>query len=223
MAGAATGLAVQAGRRGVRGAGKAARPAGGSEVQLDEAGASVFLTRAIHAVVQLQQSLSKQTLAVAASASTDYMVLVNALTAAPVTLELAAEDPLAAAKLRGLERMPQLVSAGGGVVSAEQAARLLGITRQAVDKRRAQNRLIGLTQGRRGYGYPRFQFVGGTTLRGLEEVLEVFGQGDDWSKLVFFVNPNDLLDGETPESALRANRLDAVLRAARCDGEQGAR
>jgi hypothetical protein len=216
MASSSTGLALQTAHHSPR-----ARKQRKASAPTIATSASVFLTRAINAVVQLQQNLSKQTLDSAATASTDYMVLVKALTAAPVAFEFTPDDPLAAATLRGLERMPQLVAAGGGVVTAEQAAGLLGITRQAVDKRRAQNRLIGLTQGRRGYGYPRFQFVNGTTLPGLEEVLAELGEGDPWGKLLFFANPNDRLK-KTPAQELLTGNLEGVLRAARMYGEQGA-
>lgn len=183
---------------------------------------SVFLSRAINAVVCLQRNLSEQSKKEASQAPSDFMVLVNALIAAPVSFDLEADDPLWAAKLRGREQVEQLKTAGGGVVSSEQVAALLGITRQAVDKRRAQNQLIGLTQGRRGYGYPRFQFVGSSTLPGLEEVLKVLGAGDPWMQLAFFVNPNDRLNGRTPEKELLAGKVDAALRAARMHGEQGA-
>lgn len=183
---------------------------------------SVFLSRAFNAVLSLQESLSRQSMDEALRASTDRMVLVNALIAAPVSFDLETDDPLWAAKLRGREQAEQLKLAGGGVVSSEQAAALLGITRQAVDKRRTQNQLIGLTQGRRGYGYPRFQFVGSSTLPGLEDVLKVLGAGDPWMQLAFFVNPNDRLNGRTPEKELLEGKVDAVLRAARMYGEQGA-
>ena len=185
-------------------------------------GKSVFRLRAWNAVLSLEVSLSRQSMDEAAAASTDYMVLVNALSAAPVAFELATFGSLAAARLRGSEQKKQLTREGGGVVNSAEAAQLLGITRQGVDRRRTQNRLIGLTQGRRGYAYPLFQFVENTTLRGLEEVLTVLGAGDPWMQLIFFVSPNDRLNGNTPSRELRTGNLEGVLRAASCYGEQGA-
>jgi len=182
---------------------------------------SIFLSRAINAVVSLKQTLSKQNLAKAAHASSDYMVLVNALTSAPMPFEFAFDDPLAAAKLRGVEQMKQLIEAGGGVLRSGEVADLLGLTRQAVDKRRAQNKLIGLTQEKRGYAYPRFQFVKRGTLNGLENVMNILGS-DPWTHLIFFVNPNDRLDGNTPVEELLRGNLEDVSRAARTYGEQGA-
>src|SRR5260370_35150942 len=81
------------------------------------------------------------------------------------------DDPLLAARRRGLKRKKQMLEASGGALSSEQVAKVLGISRQAVDKRRSSNQLLALTQGRRGYRYPSFQFEDGKTIQGLEEVL----------------------------------------------------
>jgi hypothetical protein len=183
---------------------------------------TVFLTRALNAVLSLQHNLSKESLEEAATASTDYMVLVNALASAPVMQELASDDPLAAARLRGIDRKKRLLALGGGVMRSAEVAEFLGLTRQAVDKRRAQNRLVGLTQGRRGYAYPRFQFSDDGTLPGLTEVLAALNVTDGWSQLLFFVNPNDFLNGRSPESELRKGRVEQVKRVAGSFGEQGA-
>ena len=98
----------------------------------------------------------------------------------------------------------------------------MGITRQAVDKRRAQNQLVALTQGKRGYSYPCFQFEDGKTLRGLEVVLQELKAFDPWMQLAFFVNPNDRLSGITPSAALRTGNRSDVPRAARSYSEHGA-
>ena len=81
---------------------------------------------------------------------------------------------------------------------------------------------MALTQGRRGYSYPWFQFEDGKTLPGLEEVLQELKSFDPWMQLAFFVNPNDRLSGITPVAALRAGNQSEVLRAARSYGEHGA-
>ena len=51
-----------------------------------------------------------------------------------------------------------MLEQAGGTFSSEEVAKAIGISRQAVDKRRLSNQLLALTQGKRGYGYPRFQF-----------------------------------------------------------------
>ncbi len=182
----------------------------------------VFVTRALNALRGLEQELPKERIEEASTASTDYLVLLKALTAPSVATQLAAKDPLAAARLRGMERQQSLVKKSGGVVRGEEAAAFLSISRQAVDKRRRQGHLIGLTQGRRGYAYPAWQFEGGKTLANLERVLDALRDHDPWMQLTFFVNANDRLNGRSPLEMLRSGKLDPVLQAAASFGEQGA-
>ena len=136
--------------------------------------------------------------------------------------ELGSADPLARAKLRGIEAKRRLIELLGGTLTVKEVADLLGTTRQVVGKRRSLNRLIGLPQARRGYAYPEFQFERGETLTGLTEVLEALSSHDPWTQLIFFAGANDRLDGQTPLEALRMGQLDAVVRAANVYGEQGA-
>lgn len=181
-----------------------------------------LVSRLLRVVTNLEKELPKERINEAVAAPTDYLVFLNAMSASSLASESAAADPLAPAKFRGLERKRQLVEAAGGTLSAQGVAELLGITRQAVDKRRAQNQLVALTQGRRGYIYPWFQFEDGKTLPGLEEVLQELKSFDPWMQLAFFVNSNDRLSGRTPAAALRAGDQLDVLRAARSYGEHGA-
>jgi biotin operon repressor len=182
----------------------------------------LFVTRAINALRGLEHELPKERIEEASAASTDYLVLFKAMTAPSVATQMAAKDPLAAARLRGAERQQRLLEASGGVLSGEQAAKILGISRQAVDKRRRQGQLIGLTQGKRGYAYPAWQFEGGRTLANLESVLDALRTHDPWMQLNFFVNASDRLNGRSPLEQLRSGELEPILHAAESYGEQGA-
>jgi hypothetical protein len=157
----------------------------------------IFFSRSIHALEELEKALPRELIDEASAASTDFMVLVEALTARSLATEIAANNPLATARLRGVER-------------------------QAVDKRRRQNRLVGLTQGRRGYAYPIWQFEGGKTLANLETVLDRLRNHDPWMQLAFFLNANDRLGGSSPLEMLQSGKLEPVLVAAASYGEQGA-
>jgi biotin operon repressor len=126
------------------------------------------------------------------------------------------------ARVRGVERQQNLVEQSGGTLKGERVAKLLGISRQAVDKRRRQNRLIGLTQGRRGYAYPIWQFHNGKTLSNLEKVLDQLRNHDPWMQLTFFLNANDRLEGSSPLEMLRSGKVEPVLEAATSYGEHGA-
>jgi hypothetical protein len=103
-----------------------------------------------------------------------------------------------------------------------EVAKLLGLSRQAVDKRRRAGRLLGLSIGRRGFLYPTWQFTESGVLPGLEEVLEDLSDHDSWMQLVFMLTPDAWLDEETPLAELRRGNLDRVRIAAQMLGEHGA-
>ncbi|MGH9749929.1 MAG: hypothetical protein ACRD6R_08405 [Candidatus Polarisedimenticolia bacterium] len=189
---------------------------------LGGAARSRFLTRALNALSRLSREVPASTLAAASAAPTDYRALVRALQDPAVVQEVGKVDPLGPARIRGLEARERLLEWGGGTLTAAEAARLLRISRQAVDKRRRAGKLLGLTVGRRGYAYPSWQFSDGGALPGLETVLETLRRHDPWMQMGFMLNKNDWLDGRIPLEELRRGRVDAVVDAARAYGEQGA-
>ncbi len=83
-----------------------------------------------------------------------------------------------AARLRGFERKREMLEIAGGALTVDQVSDLLGMSRQAFNKRRAANQLLGLTQAKRGYTYPAFQFEDGKTVSDLSEVLAELKQLD---------------------------------------------
>jgi hypothetical protein len=182
----------------------------------------IFVSRALSALVEFEEELPRERIDEASAAPSNYMVLYEALTASSVVTHLASNDPFATARLRGVEQQSRLLEQSGGVLGVDEAADLLGLSRQAVDKRRRKGQLIGLTRGKRGYAYPVWQFEGGTTLRGLEQVLAALRDQDPWMQLTFFVNRNDRLERRSPLEALRSGDLDDVLQAAHSYGEHGA-
>ncbi len=181
-----------------------------------------FQSRVLRAFINLAEDLPNTTIDEATAAPTDYLVALEALSSAPWASQLIADDPFVAAKLRGLKRKKQMLEASGGALTSEQVAEVLGISRQAVDKRRSSNQLLALTQGRRGYSYPSFQFDDGKTLKGLEEVLAELSALDPWMQMVFFTNTNERLGGKTPIESLQKGLVEEVKNAAKGYGEQGA-
>jgi hypothetical protein len=181
----------------------------------------VFFSRAFNALSSITNELSAQSVEELTASSTDFELLVNAVSATSTAAASTDADPLIRAKLRGIEHRKRILEKLGGTLSAEQVSELIGISRQAVDRRRSQNQLIGLTQGKRGYAYPAFQFEDGKTLDGLKEVLDALSGHDPWMQSIFFANGNDRLTGKTPLDALRQGKTEAVVRAAEAYGEQG--
>ncbi len=182
----------------------------------------VFVSRALRVLKTLEDDLPNTKLAEASAAQTDFGVLLDALLASSLRSDVA-EDPLTAAKLRGLKRKQLMLEQAGGTMTSEEVGGMLGISRQGVDKRRGANQLFALTPGKRGYAYPRFQLnENGTTLPGLEEVLRQLQSLDPWMQLIFFTSANEQLGGKTPIKALQGGHLEKVVQATRGFGEQGA-
>jgi len=181
-----------------------------------------FYSRVLRAFRRLENDLPSTLIDDATAAPSDYLVAVEALTSALETTQLIVEDPFIAAKLRGLKRKQQMLETAGGALTSEQAAEVLGISRQAVDKRRAAAQLLALTQGRRGYSYPSFQFEDGKPITGLEEVLSELKELDPWMQMVFFTSPNERLGDKTPLERLKRGLVSEVKAAATGFGEQGA-
>jgi hypothetical protein len=181
-----------------------------------------FCVRILRAVKDLETDLTSASIDEATAAPTDQLVMLEAVSSAPWVSELAAEDPIVASKLRGFELRQEMLNKSGGVLSSGKVAELLNVSRQAVDKRRAANQLLALTQGRRGYSYPSFQFEEGKTLDGLEQVLKTLSALDPWMQLRFFTSPHERLGNENPIEALRSGRVNEVVKVASVYGEQGA-
>lgn len=190
--------------------------------QIAETKHPAFQSRILRAFLNLEKDLPNNTIEEATGAPTDLLVALEALSSAPGTSQLISDDPFLAAKIRGLKRKKQMLDTAGGALSSQEVAELLGITRQAVDKRRTSNQLLALTQGRRGYSYPRFQFDEGKTVKGLEEVLARLKALDPWMQMVFFTSPHERLDGKTPIEGLQKGLMKDVLQTASGYGEQGA-
>ena len=99
---------------------------------------------------------------------TEFETILHALERPEVAAAVRDQDPLAMARLRGIEAKRRILIDEGGTLSAEKVGEVLTISRQAVEKRRKVGRLIGVSLGRRGFGYPSWQFSERGTMPGLE-------------------------------------------------------
>lgn len=142
--------------------------------------------------------------------------LLAALQAPEILEQLRQEAPLLRARLRGIRAKQRLLQAEGGVATGQEFADLVGISRQAVDKRRRGGTLIGLSLGKKGYLYPVWQ----ADIDGLKPVLAELREYGSWTQAAFMLTPNSWLGGETPLSMLRQGETQAVVSAARMYGEQ---
>jgi len=162
-----------------------------------------FRRRARHAIDRIAASASVETLADALTAPTDFGAIARALGDA-LTLGPASDlDPLADALARGATERERLIVAAGGLLSAGEVGRNLGgITRQAVDKRRRANQLLGVRIGG-DWRYPAVQFeADGGVPPGLPTLLAAMAKAGPWATLDFLLAEDDALGGLSPMAAL---------------------
>lgn len=168
---------------------------------------------------QVLENADSGTIERAVAAPSNFGAVVRALNATAASIvSLTDLDPLAAAYARGTEQKAQLLK-DTGALSVNEVAGLLGISRQAVDKRRREGKLIAVPKGS-DFAYPAVQFEDGAVIPGLPELLHELGSSS-WVALSFVFDPSDRLSGRsvlqvlkdgTPEqkqSALRMARIQA--------------
>src|ERR1700730_4246696 len=100
-------------------------------------------------------------------------------------------------------KLEWLTSGGGGLTSS-QVSRALGITRQAVDKRRRRRALLAVPTGSGEYLYPACQFTQAGILAGLEEALQAFQIRNPWTQLSALLAPVPALADRTVLETLQA-------------------
>jgi hypothetical protein len=181
-----------------------------------------IIHRAIRAVLRFAE-LSENSIVHVTDAPSDLAVLLRGLSSGELLDDLRSVEPLAPAFIRGIEAQRRLLEENGGTLSAAQSADILGITPQAVDKRRHSHSLLALSMGRHGYRYPVWQFTRSGSLPGLKDVLQALEPHDEWMQIAFFVSKNPRLGGKTPIEMLKASgQLERVVKAAMAYGEHGA-
>lgn len=184
-----------------------------------------FLTRALKGVNELVSRLDDHQLGEATSSSSDMEVLLAALERAPETPVEVQQSQWLKVRIRGCRQKEELLNAEGGTASSSEMGELLGITRQAVDRRRRQGKLLALQAGGRAFRYPVWQIDDRRTLFGLEQVLEALEEHDPWMSLQFFLRENSRLANLRPLDVLKDGGdagLQRVLEAAKSYGEHGA-
>ncbi|MGD0500498.1 MAG: hypothetical protein ABSC23_18910 [Bryobacteraceae bacterium] len=172
-------------------------------------------------VLELME-LSDESLVDAAAAPDNFHAVLRAMGSPELLEQMQASDPLAKAFLDGIDARARLIEQNGGVFKTEQVAEYLGISPQAVNKRRASFQLLGLTFRRRGHVFPAWQFDQRGTVAGLQEVLLALAEHDEWMQNVFFVSPNTRLGGRRPLDLLRDKKVAEVIESAKDFGQHGA-
>ena len=186
----------------------------------DRADRAAFLARALNGLAEVVPALGTRALDAAAHAPSDYEALLEAVNSPELATAWQANDPLAAAHQRAAEIKRHLLESEGGAMTVAEVAKRLGISKQAVDKRRRGHKLLALETSR-GFLYPAWQFTDDGVLPGLEQVLATL-EAAPWTQASWFLTGDTRLADARPLDALRRGELQQVLRAAAAYGEQGA-
>lgn len=170
-----------------------------------------FRRRATAAVERMAREATPETLADALAAPSDLGAVVRVASDEAAAEASRRQEPFAAAIARMAGVKADLAERAGGLLPAASVASMLGITRAAVDKRRAAGRLLAV-KVRGDWRYPAAQFAGGEAVPGLDEVIARKPNGTGWTILDFLLAPHGPLGGATPIEALRAGRLAEIRR-----------
>ena len=158
--------------------------------------ATTFLKRSVKMLERVSSVASSETLKAALSSATDVGGVVSLLSdLAPLGIDLSAVDPFVEAMSRGAKVKRELLQSAGGVLTSSQVAAALGITRQAVDKRRCRRALLAVPNGSGEYLYPACQFMPDGIIPGFERVLHAFAIRNPWTQLSVLLAPAPALAG----------------------------
>jgi hypothetical protein len=153
-----------------------------------------------------------------------------------ITLELTSEsqpavdgqafglDARSRALLRGKEIALHDIKAAGGAFTLDEVCQLMGhVSRQVIERRVREGRLLAVLGPSNRRVYPAIQFrADGQVLPGIKEVLLALPTENPWAILNFLVNPDSHLDDQKPIDLLKAGQTDLVVQAAANLASQGA-
>ncbi|XKM43209.1 helix-turn-helix domain-containing protein (plasmid) [Rhizobium ruizarguesonis] len=182
---------------------------------------TAFLRRATSALERISANVPAKDLADALSAPTDAGSLAQLLSRSDmVGAAINDLDPLVPALARNVEHRQNLVERAGGTMSAEDTGRMLGISRQAVDKRRRAGTLLAVREGS-DWRYPLCQLDQGEVVAGISDIVRGFAAAGPWIALDFLLAADTALGGRTALQALRDGDREAVRRLIRIETSDG--
>ncbi len=141
------------------------------------------------------------------------MAAIRKLEKAASTVRTPSENPVLKAAREQAQNFKQSLVEQGEVVTSAEMCQALNVSRQAIYKAVASNRLFYLEQGG-DYYYPVFFADPTLDRKTLEKVSKTLGNLSGSEKWQFFTRPKGSLSGKTPLEALKAGLVDDVLNAA---------
>ncbi|MGD9834061.1 MAG: hypothetical protein AB7U92_15040 [Piscinibacter sp.] len=103
------------------------------------------------------------------------------------------------------------------MISTDDAARLVDTTRVTINAWIAKGRAIGLTQTKRGFRMPRWQFEP-AMWAAIPKLSAALGTTEGWALLSFLESPHGALEGLTPRQAIEQGRAEQAIAIAEHEG-----
>lgn len=131
------------------------------------------------------------------------------------------DDYVPAAEVRALlasslaGRQQRLAAAD--MISTDEAAQLVNTTRVTINAWIAKGRAVGLTQTKRGFRMPRWQFEP-SMWAALPRLSVALGTTEGWGLLSFLESPHGALGGRSPRQAIEQGEASRVIEIA---GQEG--
>jgi hypothetical protein len=183
--------------------------------------AEVLVRRLMPLLQRVVEQAPSDALKEALASPTDVGTLARILTEVAADPDVQSLDPLAEAFARGAQMQQEMLERAGGAWSAQQAARHLGVSRQAVDKRRKRGTLLAVESGG-NHLFPACQFKESGVVPSLAEVLQAIDSANGWTRLSLLLSGTLRGPERSVVDALRAGDLEDALHAAHTWGTQGA-
>jgi hypothetical protein len=141
----------------------------------------------------------------------------------PIDLSSFSAGPRARTILRGKEIAAADLRESGGAYTLEEVRILLnGVSRQSVEKRVREGKLLAVLGPNNKRYYPVAQFNDdGSVVEGLPAVRQALRTENGYAVLNFLVNPSPQLDHLKPVDLLKKGEVEIVVEAAERSGEQG--
>jgi hypothetical protein len=122
------------------------------------------------------------------------------------------DEAMSKARARGDVAAAKILN-GPDMLSADEFATEIGMTRAGLHKMRARHEVLGLEGPKRGIRFPRWQLVDGHLLPGLKQVFEVLS-GGPWTVYRFLQQKHPELGGTSALDALKRGQVEAVRQLA---------
>jgi hypothetical protein len=103
------------------------------------------------------------------------------------------------------------------MISTDEAAELASTSRVTINAWIAKGRAIGLTQTKRGFRMPRWQFEP-RIWEALPNLSAALGTKEGWALLAFLESPHGGLGGRTPRQAMEQGEGAGVIELAAREG-----